>query len=160
MARRPLIALTQKRESWAALRVAYRMGWRFFNVFLPRKRSVVRLDAAREIDGKRKRMLTSSNIVLHLNIGDPARLFVTNNIQASIYPIHCNAIPFSGWRYMNGGIISVCCWPYGRRCESKLAALNKAAWPAVSRRLDYELRRGRTFVAAKSMHAIRMPSAT
>ena len=26
-------------------------GWRFFDVFLPRKRSVVRLDAAREIDG-------------------------------------------------------------------------------------------------------------
>ena len=68
-----------------------RTGWRFY-VFLPRKRSVVRLDAAREIDGKRKRMLTPSNIVLHLNIGDPARLFVTNEIQASIYPIHCNAI--------------------------------------------------------------------
>ena len=53
---------------------------------------MVRLDAAREIDGKRKRMLTPSMIVLHLNIGDPARLFVTNKIQASLYPIHCNAI--------------------------------------------------------------------
>jgi hypothetical protein len=30
-------------------------------------------------------MLTPSNIVLHLNIGDPAGLFVTNKIQASIY---------------------------------------------------------------------------
>ena len=30
---------------------------------------------------------------------------------------------------------------------------------ASRRRLDYELRRGRTFAAAKSMHAIRMPSA-
>jgi hypothetical protein len=37
-------------------------------------------------------MLTPSNIVLHLNKGDPARLFVTNKIQASKYPIHCNAI--------------------------------------------------------------------
>lgn len=60
----------------------------FLDDFLPRKRLVVRL----EIDGKRKRILTPSNIVLHLNIGDPARLFVTNKIQASIYPSHCNAI--------------------------------------------------------------------
>src|SRR5215469_16035696 len=69
-----------------------RTGWRFFGVFLPWKRSVGRLDPARDIDRKRKRILTPSNIFLHLNIGDPASLFVTNKIQASIYPIHCNAI--------------------------------------------------------------------
>ena len=69
-----------------------RTGWPFFDVFLPWKRLVVRLDAARDIDGKRKRILTASNIVLHPNIGDPARLFVTNKIQTSIYPIHRKAI--------------------------------------------------------------------
>ena len=62
---------------------------------------MVRLDAAREIDGKRKRMLTPSIIVLQLNIGDPARLFVTNKIQASIYPIHCNAILLAVGAYMS-----------------------------------------------------------
>ena len=76
-----------------------RTGWRFFGVFLPWKRSVGRLDPARYIDGKRKRILTPSNIFLHLNIIDPASLFVANKIQASIYPIHCNAILFSGRRY-------------------------------------------------------------
>jgi hypothetical protein len=57
-----------------------RTGWRFFGVFLPWKRSVGRLDPARYIDGKRKRILTPSNIFLHLNIGDPASLFVANKI--------------------------------------------------------------------------------
>ncbi len=85
----------------AVLRVAYRTGWRFFAVFLPRKRSVVRFDSASEIDGKRKRLSTSSNILLHLNIGDPARFFVTDKIQASIYPIHSNAILLAVASYMS-----------------------------------------------------------
>ena len=34
----------------------------------------------------------------------------------------------------NGNTISVRRWPHGRCCESKLAALNRAAWPAASRR--------------------------
>ena len=67
---------------------SHRTGWRLFDVFLPGKRLVVRLDAAREIDGKRKRILTPSNVVLYLNFSDPAGLFVTNKIQAPIYPIH------------------------------------------------------------------------
>jgi hypothetical protein len=87
-----LFSRMSRSESWPLLLVAYRTGWRLFDVFLPGKRSVVRLDAAREIDGKRKQILTPSDIVLHPNIGDPTHLFVTNKIQASIYPIHCNAI--------------------------------------------------------------------
>jgi hypothetical protein len=87
-----LFSRMSRSESWPLLLVAYRTGWRLFDVFLPGKRSVVRLDAAREIDGKRKQILTPSDIVLHPNIGDPTHLFVTNKIQASIYPIHCSAI--------------------------------------------------------------------
>src|SRR6516165_6402431 len=91
-----LCAPNGQREFWPVLlnrfRPFNRTGWPFFDVFLPWKRLVVRLDAARNIDGKRKRILTASNIVLHPNIGDPARLFVTNKIQTSIYPIHRKAI--------------------------------------------------------------------
>lgn len=67
-------------------------GWRFFDVFLPWKLLVDRLDPARDVDGKRKRILTSSNVVLHPNTGNSASLFVTNKIHTSIYPIHCHVI--------------------------------------------------------------------
>jgi hypothetical protein len=72
-----------------------RPGWRLFDVFLPRKLLVDRLDPARNVDGKRKRILPASNVVLHPNKGNSARLFVTNKIHASIYPIHCHAFRLS-----------------------------------------------------------------
>src|SRR5690242_14893740 len=68
-----------------------RADWRFFDVLLPWKLLVVRLDPAGDVDGKRKRILTASNVVLNPNTGNSARLFVTDKIHASIYPIHCHA---------------------------------------------------------------------
>jgi hypothetical protein len=73
-----------------------------------------------------------------------------NTQRVDGFPTHESCAPSTRWPGRIHGVRRI---RRMRACAGNASAMNDRA------ALDYELRGGRTFAAAKSIHAIRMPSA-